>query len=246
MALRYPRLVQPGFHLPDNSGLFFLYGRSDFGVVVRPLRVTDSGLELQPPLTLEGALPSRVLAHMTLTDSGPRVRLAWDRAAQDQHQICLGAVGGTGWAEDPRVVYGAPRSLLCMELQPVTFGQTGWIQALFGAEDGAAALRYVRVSLDHPLDPLESISLDPPEPSPEAWAVSSAEVGGLVVAVRCGGELRCVDARDQDQSWRVLHDGSVGTFGLHLLASRFTRCTWWWPPRRARSPSHRWWVSRAC
>jgi len=219
IELSEPRLVQPGFHLADGSGLFLVAGMASGRARIQAVTFSAETGRASAPAALFETVPERVLARWTGLADRP-LELLWAEARDQGVRVFIRPFNleGKTLAAGPKQIYAAAGQLLALELDPLGGGSEGWAHALLAPGGATEGPRYIRIPLKGaPARPRELAV--PPAPSPASeWAISGLETGGLLVLARIQDRIWVASATGR--SWMPLTQPQGEIRHLRLAASR--------------------------
>lgn len=211
------RLVHPGFHLADGSGLFILAGLAGGETRLRFARTTNEGVRMSPPSLLRAPLPARLLAQCLQNGRQMVLWLAWAQEGEGAVRIFARPfdLDGSPLAPGPREIYVREARLVAFELAGFGSTRPAFAHALVQAPP-RDQLVYIRAPLEGDA-PVQQLRLpDPPGP-PSAWAISGYETGGLLVLAAIEDRIWVASARGR--AWEPLTPPVGRIERLHLMAS---------------------------
>ena len=211
-------LAEPGFQMPDGSGLFVAAGGAPGGAYVAWLRFSDQVGKRGSAVPLATDLPARVLARYDPDPRGGRMHLVWAEPSTSGVKILRRTFLGDGQPEDadPELLLTRDAPLCALELHPLGSGEHAFVHALLGPERGQ--MSYFRLPLLGPDWKMEERTFPALEDPVDEWAIAASAAGELPVLVRCGDRLLLTRAKAEPH-WHKLMDGAMGTTHLRLLAT---------------------------
>ena len=211
-------LAEPGFQMPDGSGLFVAAGSAPGGAYVTWLRFSEQAGKRGSAVPLAPDLPARVLVRHDAEPRGGRVYLVWAETDGAGVRILRRTFLGDGQPEDadPELLLQRAAPLQALELHPLGPGGRAFVHALLGPERGE--MSYFRLPLLGPDWKMEEWTFPMPDDPVDDWAIAASAGSELPVLARIGDNLMLTRAKAQPH-WHKLMDGAMGTTHLQLLAT---------------------------
>ena len=212
-------LAEPGFQLPDGSGLFVAAGLAPGGAHVAWLTFNGQAGKRGSVVPLAPDLPSRVLARYDPKPRGGRMHLVWAVPEGAGVKILRRTFLGNGQPEDAdaELLLGRDAPVRALELHPLGAGDQAFVHALLGP-DVEQMMSYFRLPLIGPDWKMEEWTFPAPTDPADDWAIATSPRGALPVLARCGDRFLLTRAKAEPH-WHSIMEGAMGTTHLHLLAT---------------------------
>ncbi len=211
------KLVKPGIHLADGSGLFIVSGLSGGQPGIQQFIFSRQGAQGGNIIPLSQYQNEQILACYNPLENG-QLYLAWARESVGTTGIyfCQYSMSSQEVTVPPELLYEGRPPLAAFEMQTLTGDGKAQVHALFGSGDGE--MNYVRIQLDRQKQSVEERAFPAPSAEAKAWAISTADIDDPPVIARTDDSILWTQAR-KNAEWNVLTESTEEITHLHILAS---------------------------
>jgi len=222
-------LIKPGFEFDDQTGIFFICGRSGNSWHMVQIRCFNGNIAAGPTQQISSSQPRFIgISRIKDGDAG-RYCFFWVEEAGKLRHICALMLGEDGRAinDDPRVLYETFESVVGLRAPSTQPAADPIVTVLSSLHGSLQKLQLARIAYSSPGKPIEAVTVDGPKAPVSSWHLPEPSNDHGVLLAQSEKFLLWTQAGGDGQ-WRVLahSDELISNVQLFITEPRVYWAQW--------------------